>query len=198
MMIAFGHKIEIDKNPNNLTNEELFDFCVMNKSLHIERDKNQNLLIMAPVGGGSGFREKNFIFEIESWIRKKNSGISFSSSTGFFLPNGAMRSPDACWVSAERWATVAIEQQEKFPPIAPDFVVEVRSKTDGLQTTKDKMQEWIENGVRLAWLIDVHNQQTFIYRENGSIEIIEGFDKKLNGENIMTGFTFDLNQLEIK
>jgi len=197
MMIAFGHKIEIDKNPNNLTNEELFDFCVMNKSLRIERDANQNLLIMAPVGGGSGFRELEFLTEINIW-KRRNGGISFSSSTGFFLPNGAMRSPDACWVSAERWATVSTEQREKFPPIAPDFVVEVRSKTDGLQTTKDKMQEWIENGVRLAWLIDVHNQQTFIYRENGSIEIIEGFDKILNGENIMAGFTFDLKQLEIK
>lgn len=196
-MIAFGHKIEIDKNPNNLTNEELFDFCLMNKSLRIERDANQNLLIMAPVGGGSGFRELEFLTEINIW-KRKNGGISFSSSTGFFLPNGAMRSPDACWVSAERWASVAIEQQEKFPPIAPDFIVEVRSKTDGLQTTKDKMQEWIENGVRLAWLVDVHNQQTFIYRENGSIEIIEGFDKILNGENVMTGFTFDLKQLEIK
>ncbi len=196
-MIAFGHTIYLDKNPATFTDDELYDFCIKNKHLHIERDATQNLLIMAPVGGGSGFREKNLIFEVEYWVRKNNLGKSFSSSTGFLLPNGAMRSPNACWLSDERWATVPNSEKEKFLPITPDFVVEIRSNSDRINDLKLKMQEWIENGVRLAWLIDVKAEQIFIYRENGSIEIIDGFDNVLNGETVMKGFEFDLKQLKM-
>ena len=194
-MIAFGHPIFFDKNLMAFTDEELFDFCVRNKNLRIERDANQNLLIMTPVGGSSGFREKNLIFEIEYWVRKNKLGKSFSSSTGFLLPNSAMRSPDACWLSDERWETVPDSSKDKFLPVTPDFIVEVRSKSDNLKTLKAKMQEWIENGVRLAWLIDAKKEQVFIYRANGSIEIVDGFDKILNGEDVMKGFEFDLKQL---
>lgn len=108
-----------------------------------------------------------------------------------------MRSPDACWVSEERWRTITDEQKQKFPPVVPDFVVEILSASDSLKGGKAKMAEWIENGVRLGWLIDIQRQQTFIYREDGSIEIVKGFDKKLNGEDIMQDFVFDLSQLKM-
>ena len=124
MLIVEGHKIDLNQNPNNFTDDELFEFCVLNKELRIERDANQNIIIMAPVGGGSGFYEKDFMFEVEYWVRQNKKGRTFSSSTGFLMPNGAMRSPDACWVSEERWATVPEAQKTKFLPVVPDFVVE--------------------------------------------------------------------------
>jgi len=197
MLIVKGTKIHLDKNPNNLSNDELYEFCVANKELRIERDANQNIIIMVPVGGNSGFYEKDLIFEIEYWVRKNKSGYSFSSSTGFLLPNGAMRSPDACWVSEERWSKVTAAQKVKFPPVVPDFVVEVRSATDALKGSKAKMKEWLDNGVQLGWLIDIKNKQVFIYRADGSIEIVKGFDKKLSGETILKGFEFDLKQLKM-
>lgn len=197
MLIVEGHKIQLNKNPNDLTNDELFEFCVLNKELRIERDANQNIIIMAPVGGNSGFYEKDLIFEIEYWVRKNKKGRSFSSSTGFLMPNGAMRSPDACWISDARWQKVTEEQRKKFPPVVPDFIAEIRSPTDSLKGAKAKMAEWVENGIQLGWLIDVHNQQTFIYRADGSIEIIKGFDKKLSGEKVMDGFVLDLGALKM-
>lgn len=197
MMIVFGHTIFLDKNPATFTNDELYDFCVKNENLHIERDANQNLVIMAPVGGGSGFRELEILTEVNIWKRRNSLGKSFSSATGFLLPNGAMRSPDACWLSDERWETVPNSEKEKFLPVTPDFVVEIRSNSDRINDLKAKMQEWIENGVRLAWLIDAKKEQTFIYRENGSIEIIDGFDNVLNGETVMPNFEFNLKQLRM-
>ena len=194
MLIVGEHKIKFPKQSDNLTNDELFEFCVINKDLRIERDADLNIIIMAPVGGGSGFSELEVVSEIRNW-RRKNSGISFSPSTGFLLPNGAMRAPDASWISNERWATVPNEQKEKFLPVVPNFIVEVRSNTDTLKGTKAKMAEWIENGVQLAWLIDKKNEQTFIYRADGTIEKVTGFDKKLSGEEILKGFELDLSLL---
>jgi len=120
-----------------------------------------------------------------------------SPSTGFKLPSGATRSPDACWISNERWGTLSRKDTEKFLPIVPNFVIEVRSRTDSLTKLKAKMQEWIDNGVSLGLLIDPKNKTSYIYRENGSIEIIEGFDKTLSGEDLMPGFEFDLGLLQI-
>ncbi len=196
MLIVEGHKIHLDKNPTNLTNDELFEFCRMNKELHIERDAAQNIVIMAPVGGNSGFHEVEFLTEVNIW-RRQNGGASFSSSTGFLMPNGAMRSPDACWISEARWSKVTDEEKKKFPPVVPDFVAEIRSPSDSLKGTKAKMEEWLDNGVRLGWLVDIHNQQVLIYREDGSIEIVKGFDNVLNGEDVMEGFEFDLKQLKM-
>lgn len=197
MLIVESYHIHLDKNPSNLTDDELFDFCEKNEGLHIERDAQQNIIIMAPVGGGSGFHEKDLIFEIEYWVRKTKSGYSFSSSTVFLMPNGAMRSPDACWISEARWATVSEAQKKKFPDVVPDFIVEIRSSSDSLKAAKEKMGEWIENGVRLAWLIDFQGKCVHIYREDGSIEIVKGLDKKLSGETVMEGFEFDLGLLRI-
>jgi Uma2 family endonuclease len=197
MLIVEGHRINIKKNPDHLTNDEFFEFCQMNKELRIERDANLNIIIMSPVGGHSGYYEKEFMFEIELWIRNNNNGRSFSSSTGFLMPNDAIRSPDACWVSEERWAKVSEEEKKKFPPVVPDFIVEIRSSSDALKTVKNKMEEWIANGVRLAWLIDIRNYQSYIFRADGSIELIEGFDKQLSGEDVMNGFVFNLANLKM-
>ena len=113
------------------------------------------------------------------------------------MANGAMRSPDACWISEERWSKVTPAQKKKFPPVVPDFIVEVRSPTDSLKGSRVKMEEWIKNGVQLGWLVDIKNKQVYIYRADGSIEIVKGFNGKLTGETVMPGFIFDLNGLKM-
>jgi len=196
MLIVEGYQIHLHKNPEEFTDDELYEFCVLNKNLRIERDKNQNIIVMAPVGGNSGFFEKDLIFEVEQWVRSNQKGYSFSSSTGFLLPNGAMRSPDACWVSEERWSKLKPEQKQKFSPVVPDFVVEIRSASDELQSLQDKMEEWIANSTRLGWLLDVQNEQAYIYRAEGSMEVVEGFNQPLTGKDVMPGFTLDLARLQ--
>lgn len=189
--------LKINHYADSMTNDELYEFCVLNRDLQIERDSAQNIIIMSPVGGSSGFYEKNIMFELEFWVRQNKLGLTFSSSTGFLLPNGAMRSPDGCWVSDERWAKVPQAAKNKFLPVVPNFIVEVRSPSDSLKALQEKMLEWLENGAELGWLIDFKNQQSYIYRPNHSVELIKGFDKKLNGENILKGFEFDLSELKM-
>ncbi|MEM7655966.1 MAG: Uma2 family endonuclease [Bacteroidota bacterium] len=195
--MLFFEQYPIRNYSAHMSDTELFEFCVANQELRIERDADQNILIMAPVGGGSGFYEKDFITDIEIWVRQTKLGISFSSSTGFLLPNGAMRSPDASWLSDEKWQSLTAEQKQGFIPLVPDFVVEVRSPTDSLKRLRNKMLEWIEQGVHLGWLIDPVENQALIYRENGSIAIIEGLEAILTGEEVMPGFEFDLNRLRL-
>jgi len=193
--------IEIDNNyvanhyPRDMTDEEFFQFCMDNKNTRIERDKNRNIIITPPVNFDSGERESDIIADVKFWCRK-NGGKALSSAAGFTLPNGAIRSPDASWISLERLAKMPASEKSKFAAIVPDFIVEVRSKSDRLNLLKDKMLEWIENGVRLAWLIDPKAEMTYIYRENGSIEILENFDRVLTGEDVMEGFKFDLTMLK--
>lgn len=195
MLIVEGHKI---KNYSEyMTDDDLYDFCMQNKGLRIERDQSQNIIIMSPVGGESGFFEKNFIFELELWVRKHKRGLTFSSSTGFLLPNGAMRSPDACWVSEERWKEVPEDKKQKFLPIVPNFIVEIKSPVDALKELKLKMKEWIENGAQLGWLIDPKAENVYVFRAEKAVEKINSFDQKLSGRDILPGFEFDLKQLKL-
>ena len=180
-----------------MTDDQLFAFCGINKELRIERDRDHNIIIQPPVGGEKGYFEGLVVYEIESWRRNNNSnGIVLGSSTGFLLPNNAMRSPSVLWISDERWQKIPIDQKEKFLPVVPDFLVEINSYYDKMEELTLKMVEWIENGALLAWLIDPTSQQSSIYRADGSIEIVKGFDKKLSGEDILPGFEFDLEQLK--
>lgn len=181
----------------NMTDSEFMDFCMANKRMRIERDQNQNIIIMPPLTGFSSYYEGETYAELRNWTRKNKFGVAFNSSIGFKLPNGATRMPDACWISPEKWADVTEEDMDKFLTVVPDFVIEVRSKTDSLKRLQDKMLEWIENGVRLAWLINPKDKQSIIYRKNGDIETINGFENILNGEDIVPGFEFDLGILKM-
>ncbi len=195
MTLSINAPLDVNLPTKKMSNEEFFDFCMANKKLRIERDKHGNIIIMPPLTGNSAYREDEVFVEIKNWHRKIDSGMTYGSSAGFILPNGATRSPDASWTSQERWDKLTEQEKDEFMPVVPDFVIEVRSKSDSLKKLQDKMEEWMENGVRLAWLIDPKTKTTYIYRENGTSDIIEGFDKKLSGEDVAEGFELDLNLL---
>ncbi len=181
-----------------LTDDELFDFCQMNTPFQIERDHNQNLKIMEPIGGDLGWQESEITGELFVWNKQAKSGKTFSTPTGFYLPNGALKSSDGSWMSLEKWEKITPEARQKFLYAVPDFIVEIRSPSDSLTDLKAKMAEWIENGVQLAWLIDPKKEKAYIYRKDGSIDTIDGFDGKLSGENVLNGFQFDLSVFKTK
>ncbi|MEM6261384.1 MAG: Uma2 family endonuclease [Bacteroidota bacterium] len=193
MIIFEGHSIK--NYSENMTEDEFFEFCQENSYLQIERDADQNIVVMSPAGGYSGYYESKFIHAITDWCDKSHLGASFSSSTGFILPNGAMRSPDASWLNQQKWDSIPHEVKKKFLPTVPDFIVEVKSETDSLPRLQDKMEEWIANGVRLGWLVDPENEHIHVYHQAGEPEKLEGFQRTLTGEDIMPGFEFDFLKL---
>jgi Uma2 family endonuclease len=149
---------------------------------------------MAPVGGEGGRQEADLIIDLGLWNHQTRLGVVFSSSTGFRLPNGANRSPDAAWVRKERWEALSQEQRRKFPPLAPDFVIELRSATDELEPLQVKMQEYMENRVRLGWLINPQQRQVEVYRQGQPKETLNS-PNSLSGEDILPGFVLDLSRI---
>lgn len=181
-------------NTKAWTDDEYFNFCQQNQDLQIETDKNGDLIIMPPTGAETGDRNAELTTQLRIWAKKDGTGKTFDSNTEFKLPNGANKSPDASWILKERYNALTQKEREGFPPICPDFVVELRSKTDRLKPIQDKMQEFIENGARLGWLIDPYKKQVHIYRRNGEIEILEN-PKTVSGEDVLEGFELDLEEI---
>ena len=183
--------ITLDVQPIDLTDEQFFKLCQANRDLRFERSADGELIIMAPVTGRSGYRNLKLSQQLANWADTNDLGVGFDSSTGFKLPNGADRSPDASWVQLERWNALTEEQKDSFIPLAPDFAVELRSKTDALKTLQSKMQEYIDNGTRLGWLIDPKNRRVEIYRSGQDVEIFES-PITLSGEDVLPGFVLSL------
>ena len=171
----------------NLTDEQFYRLCQANRDIQLERSAAGALIIMSPVGGKSGNREADLITDLTLWNRKTALGKVFSSSTIFKLPNGGDRSPDAAWVELSRWQALTPEQQEGFPPICPDFVIELRSKTDSLPPLREKMQEYLGSGLRLGWLINPKDQKVEIYKAQTAVETI-AFPAHLSGDDVLPGF----------
>ncbi len=171
----------------HLTDEQFYQLCIANRDLSLEMNAAGELVIMSPVGGESGNQEAGIITDLEIWNRQAKNGKVFSSSTIFILPNGAKRSPDAAWVKLERWEALTSEQRKKFPPLVPDFAIELRSETDRLKPIQDKMKEYIENGLRLGWLINPQDNQVEIYRPGKGVEIVN-IPAILSGEDVLPGF----------
>lgn len=178
----------------DLTTEQFWQLCQDNQDLQFERTATGELIIMPPTGGNTGKRNADLLFQLLAWKRQNNLGEVFDSNTGFTLPNGADRSPDASWVSRERWEALTPEQQDKFIPLCPDFVVELMSPSDRLEKTRQKMQEYQENGARLGWLINRKQQQIEIYRLNQGVEILE-HPNEISGEDVLPGFVLDLTTI---
>lgn len=174
-----------------LTDEQFYQICLNNRELNFERSATGALIIMAPVGGESGNREADLIIDLGIWNRQTGLGYTFSSSTIFRLPNGADRSPDVAWIEAARWEALTPEQRRKFPPIAPDFVIELRSATDPLAPLQAKLREYISAGVKLGWLIDPQQQQVEIYRAGQEVDVRK-LPAHLSGEAYLPGFSLTL------
>lgn len=179
------------KSGRKMSNEEFERFCRQNPEMQVEQDSTGEIIIMPPTGGTTGNRNYSLVIDFGNWDRKNKTGIGFDSSTIFVLPNGAKRSPDLSWVKKERWDALTKEQQDKFPPLCPDFVVELRSKTDSLKTLQAKMREYIENGAQLGWLIDPTKRKIHVYRKNSEAEILDS-PAEISGEPILPKFTLKL------
>jgi Uma2 family endonuclease len=187
-MIAYT----IDFNPvMHLNDEQFYQLCRANPEIKFERNAKGEILIMSPTGGETGNRNAEIIAEFAIWNRQSRLGVCFDSSTCFKLPNNADRSPDVAWIEQERWDSLTLEQKEKFPPLAPDFVLELMSPSDRLSEVQEKMQEYIDNGVKLGWLIDRKTFRVEIYRPGQAVEILER-PTTISGENILPSFLLDL------
>jgi Uma2 family endonuclease len=178
----------------DLTDEQFFQLCQNNRDLRFERTATGELIIMPPTGSETGDRNAELTYQLRAWSRQNKLGKSFDSSTGFKLPNGAERSPDASWVKMERWNTLTQAEKEGFAPRCPDFVVELMSSSDSTEKTRTKMKEYMDNGARLGWLINRRQQQVEIYRPNREVEILQS-PQILSGEDVLPGFVLDLAKI---
>ncbi|MEO1396567.1 MAG: Uma2 family endonuclease [Cyanobacteria bacterium J06634_5] len=174
-----------------LSDEQYYELCLANPDIRIERNASGELVLMPPTGGETSQRNSSLNAQLWVWNQRTKLGKVFDSSGGFKLPNGADRAPDASWVALERWTALTTEQREKFPPICPDFVIELRSSTDRLSVLQAKMQEYIDNGARLGWLINRKDKQVEIYRPEQAIETLQD-PSKLLGETVLPGFELEL------
>ncbi|MGM3309015.1 Uma2 family endonuclease [Anabaena sp. WFMT] len=181
--------------PSSMTDEQFFEFCQLNRDLRIERNKFGEISIMPPTGSETGNRNFNLAVQLGVWTEKDGTGIGFDSSTGFKLSTGADRSPDASWIKSERWNKLTPEQQKKFAPICPDFVIELRSASDNLQPLKDKMTEYMqEPGIQLCLLIDRKNRRVYIYRPGQTEECLENPDT-VSCEPVLSGFVLNMSKI---
>lgn len=178
-----------------MTDEQFFEFCQINRDLRIERNKLGEISIMPPTGSETGNRNFNIALQLGIWAEKDSTGICFDSSTGFKLSTGAERSPDASWIKLDRWNTLSSEQQQKFAPICPDFVVELRSPSDNLKPLQEKMVEYMqEPGIQLGWLIDRKHQKVYIYRPGLEVECLDN-PATVSGEGILPGFVLNMSKV---
>jgi len=174
--------------------EQFFEFCQLNRDWRIERTAEGDLEIMPPTGGETSNRNAILTHQVTGWAMRDATGVAFDSNGGFILPNGAVRSPDASWVRRERLANLTAEQKRKFLPLCPDFVIELRSPSDPLATIQAKMEEYVENGARLGWLLDPEERKVHFYKPGESARVLNSLDK-LSGEPVLPGFVLDLKQI---
>lgn len=177
-----------------MTDEQFFHFCQQNRDYRIERTAQGEIIIMPPTGSETGNRNFDLIIQLGIWTRQNKTGIGFDSSTGFTLPNGSIKSSDAAWIKLEKWNRLTPEQQQKFAPICPDFVVKLRSPSDNLKRLQDKLQDYIDNGTLLGWLIDRKQQQVYIYRPNQPVDCLTQ-PSTLSEESVLPGFVLDLSTI---
>ena len=177
-----------------LTDDGFYELCRLNRDLRIERTAAGELSIMAPAGGKSSNRNAEITFQLRRWAKLDGTGTTFDSSGGFRLPNGAVRAPDASWMANARLAALTDEQRERFIPLCPDFVVELRSPSDGLSAVHDKMREYMENGARLGWLIDPPGRQVLVYRAGSPPERLAA-PASVSADPVLPGFSLETDEI---
>ena len=186
--------LTLDFQSIELTDEQFYQLCINNHNIRFERNANGDLMIMSPTGGETGNRNIEIAYQLQAWSRQNKSGLAFDSSTGFKLPNGADRSPDASWIPLTKWNALTDEQKQRFLPLCPDFVIELLSPSDKLSKTQAKMQEYLDNGMRLGWLINRPEQKVEIYRQGKDVKVLES-PQSLSGETVLAGFVLDLKPI---
>ncbi|MBF2013914.1 MAG: Uma2 family endonuclease [Rivularia sp. T60_A2020_040] len=179
-------------NVVKLTDDQFYQLCQDNPDVKLERNQWGELIVMPPTGGETGNRNSELNAEFVFWNRKFLLGKVFDSSTCFKLPNGSNRSPDVSWIQLDRWNTLNEQQREKFPPIAPDFVLELMSPSDQLSDVQEKMLEYMAAGVKLGWLFNRKNRRVEIYRQGQAVEVLDS-PTSLSGEDVLPGFILDLS-----
>jgi Uma2 family endonuclease len=188
--------IEIDfgKFLKPMNDDEFFEFCQRHKDLRIEMEKDGEIIIMPPTGSETGVKNFKLTGMFWVWVERDGRGVGFDSSTGFRLPNGAKRSPDLSWMTLERWNAISAAKRKKFAPVCPDFVVELRSETDTLEKLQAKMEEYIENGASLGWLIDAGRRKVYVYTQNKEVEILNN-PTEISGDPLLKGFKLNLKEI---
>jgi Uma2 family endonuclease len=185
---------DFEDERRKMTPDEFWEFCAQNRKLRAELTKDGDVIIMAPTGFESSEENFEILLQLGNWAKKDGTGKVTESNGAYILPNGATYAPDAAWTRGDRLATFTDEERKKFLPITPDFVVELRSTSDSLTELKAKMEEWIENGVRLGWLIDTRSKSVHVYRPGCEPEILES-PARVSGEDILPGFELDLSEI---
>ncbi|MCE2718456.1 MAG: Uma2 family endonuclease [Dolichospermum sp.] len=174
-----------------ITDDQFFEICQINELIKIERNVDGSLILKPLLGGINSNINAGLTAQLANWNDDKSQGVVFGSDVGFILPNGAIRSPSAAWMKLERWDALTEEEKEKFPPICPDFLIELMSPSDSFKTTQEKMQEYIDNGVRLGILINRKSRQVEIYRPGKEVEVLDS-PATVSGEDVLRGFVLNL------
>jgi Uma2 family endonuclease len=177
-----------------MTQAQFYEFCQANQELRIERTAQGEVIVMPPAFSDTGNRNFNIALQLGVWAEQNGTGIGFDSSAGFTLPNGATRSPDASWIKLERWNALTAVEQASFAPICPDFAIELRSASDTLISLQTKIQEYIDNGASLGWLIDRKNRQVYIYRPDRSPEVLKQ-PEFVTGDPELPGFVLKMAKI---
>lgn len=177
----------------DITPDQLLDISSLNDDLRLELTAKGELIVMPPTEAETGDRDSEINMQLRLWAKRSGTGVSFGSSTGFVLPNGAIRSPDASWVERSRWASLTAEQRRKYAPICPDFVIELLSPSDSLSALQDKMREYVENGAKLGWLIDSERRRVYVYRPGEPVRELENYEKV--SDPVLPGFALDLREI---
>jgi len=178
----------------NLSGEAFYEFCQLNRELRVERTAQGEILIMPPTGGETGSRNAEITMQLRLWSKRDGTGVVFDSSTGFSLTNGAERSPDAAWVLRSRLAQLPPESKRRFIPLCPDSVIELKSPSDSVEDLQAKMEEYIQNGAQLGWLLDPDPRRIYIFRAGEAVRIVDAATH-ISGDPPLTGFTFDLKDV---
>jgi Uma2 family endonuclease len=177
-----------------LTGSQFYRLCQANRDLRLELTAEGELVIMPPTGSKTGWRNSKLNQRLANWAEANDTGLSFDSSTGFTLPNGAKRSPDAAWVKRERWEGLSEEEQEGFAPLCPDFVAELRSPEDSLSALQRKLGEYMANGASLGWLIDPSNRRIYVYRPQQPVQLLDD-PETVTGDPVLPGFILNLREI---
>jgi len=190
------HSLEVpDTLKLQVTPQQFEQLAIVNRELRLERTSNGELIVNPPTGSESGRRNRSITGQLDRWYEEHEElGEAFDSSTAFTLPNGAIRSPDASWVSRKLWDSLSAQQKKGFAQVTPEFVVELRSPSDNLDTLREKMQEYLDNGSLLGWLIHTQDNQVEIYKKGQAVELLKN-PTELSGENVLPGFSLDLKRV---